>query len=627
MWLTHITSSRIIHTIQPENDPFSKENLKKKLTKENKKWERQLSMAGKFSISKSMLSRWGIKTLNDHFVKSRGDLRSVQTASKKVDMMGLTDGVFDFIDSHKLALKGQSDKGSGIRFALNLRKRKDGGFQVKVGKKGGEYGVKFSSKEPYMSKSMKVVSEEDLHQKMGKFLRNSLRQWKKYSARRLSLQPRKLIAMDQVPGLMKELAGEEMEVKDVEGENEGKEFDLVHKEDGVLLAKIKLVEEKEELPMIEMSNDELEDFKHMQKVANRTVAVQDTKEDLVLFFRPHFEEYLNRYNTWKLSRIDLNKLSEIVKDEAQDMKFIKDLEEEVLGDEKDPTMIILRHWKDKGVSAYLQVNMYRLNEDYLAMHIIEGSNELEIQVPRTMNQQQKNETMRSVKKFLTDEDYLRMVDFKDAKIQFVDLIELMDCKKPKVEQESEIMIVYSIEESEGCPFSRNTFVLNNVDFDGLRYIHLVLDNDYFKGEHFITMTTEAMFRDNLNKVLKESRAEFKTVEDAYKRSQEPVKTELTDIINKINQLMEGKVKESDKDGVKIYKAKVYNRDVVVIKVKQIPIEEGPDLFKITTFDVNLDRSVKKSRAHHEFILYENNGYDQMHVLETELKKIAADIPE
>ena len=90
----------------------------------------------------------------------------------------------------------------------------------------------------------------------------------------------------------------------------------------------------------------------------------------------------------------------------------------------------------------------------------------------------------------------------------------------------------------------------------------------------------------------------------------------------IKDVLKDKVTDSEKDGQTIFKAKVLGREVEVIRVKKIDQDEGPSLFRITIFDVSQDTGAKKPRAHHEFILYENNGYDQLEVLRGEIEKVA-----
>lgn len=650
--LAVLHSARILHVTLPRNNPFSKKNLHSKLVKENRQWERELSLTPKFSVSKSLGSRWGISTLNKHFAKERGQsLRGTPVSAQKINLMSLSDRVFDFIGKHRLTLKGQKDKASSLRFALNLRKNADAMFQVDIKKKGDQYGVAFMSREPYMLKSLKVQTEEDLDNKMGTFLDRSLRNWKKFSARRLSVVSRHLMGLDQIPQVMESVAGDEFEIKPEEKEEDKEEksqktekdaksnesgaeedeeggdqvFDLIDKEDGVVIAKIEIKkgESEEDLPKVEMSNMSLPEFESAQKIASRSVGPQDTKEDMQLFFKPHFEDFKNRYETWKLNKKSLNDLKKIIMDENSELEDRKIDDEVSVGDEEDPTMIILRDWKKKDMSAFFQANLYKINKGYMGLHVIQGNNELEMQVPVTMNDDQKTETAKSIKRIMSSGEYTQMVDYDDAKLLFVDSIENLECGKPKPEAEEEGVTVYVIDDSEKCVFSGNTFVLTNLDFDGMRYVHLVLDTDYFKGEHFITMTTETAFRDNLNRVILESKSQLASVDDAYKRSQEPVKTELSNIQELIKEVAEDKLEESEEDGTLVYKAKVHGRDSVIIKVKKVEQDDQPALFRIITFDVFNDKNPKKPRSHHEFIIYENNGYDQLEVLKAEIEKVVS----
>ena len=616
-----LSISRILQVTLPRQNPFTKKNLKRKVIKENRKWERELSMGGKFSISKTLGSRWGIDTLNKHFSKDRGEnLVSVPLSKSKVSLMNLSDKVFDFIDQHKLTLKGQSDKGNSLRFALNLKKSADSIFQVKVGKNGQNYGVKFMSKEPFMSKSIKVLNEQDLQNKMGKFLNTSLKQWKKFSARRLSLKPRQLLGVDQLPDVMTGIAGDELEVKNVEGEE--KLYDLIDKKDEFVIAKIEIKEADDGQPLVEISNKDIPEFEKTHKIANRTVGPQDTKEDLELFFKPHFQDFEQRYEAWKNSKSDLKDLMEMILEENKELEDRKIDNQVVVGDAEDPTMVVLRDWKVKDQSAFFEAQLYKINPGYFGIHVIQGNNELEMQVPVIMTPEQKKETTRSVKRIMSSGEYTQLVDFADANAIFLQALQDQDCDASVENGAGNNIVKYDIKENEKCVYASKTFILVNIDFSGMRYVHLLLDNDYFKGEHLITMTTENSFRDNLNRVLFESKGQLASVEDAYKRSQEPVTTDMDGIVNLIKEILKDKTTESDKDGVKIFKAKIFNRDLEVIRVKKIDQDEGPSLFRLTIFDVNQDSNAKKPRAHHEFILYENNGYDQLNVLRGEIEKVA-----
>jgi hypothetical protein len=630
--LCSLTHASIIKLDQPKQIHDPKESLRKKLVRENKKWERELSLGGRLSASKSMGSRWGINALNKRFAHERGnDLISSSILSKKVNLMALNRKVFEFIGGHGIMLKGESDKGNSVKFALHPSKLNDKVFNVKIGKQGDKYAVHFLSKSPYISKSIKVYSENDLNQKVTQFLSRTLKSWKKMGERRLSLTPskntkknRKLLKKEDIPDIMTEMAGEAMELKPEDGKEDS--FDLIAKEDEAVIAKVSIKAGEEGGEVLEMSNEEIPQFKHMQKVANRTIGDQDQKEDLELFFRPHFEEFLDKYNNWKLGKADIQEIAQFINEEAQKVGYIGQLETTEVKAKEELKMIVLRKWKEQGHSVFFQANVYNINDDYMGVHIIQGNNEMEMEIPATMNHSQKQDTKTAIAMFMTQRDFSDMVDFKEAKILFKKTIDVMGCEKVKTEQDNENSALFLVEEDKNCPFSGNSFVLSNVDFDGMRYIHLILDNNYFTGEHFVTMTTKNIFNDNLTKVLKDSKAEIATVEEAYKKSQDPVTVSMEDIEKTVKEAFGNKVTESHKGNLKMYKAKVYGREKEVVRIREFTKDDQPTLFKVTTFDVNVDGEVKQARAHHEFLLYASNGYNQLDVLKHELDKISADIP-
>ena len=615
----------VVQKSLPRNSPENKASLRKKLVRENRQWERELSLGGRLSLSKSVNSTWGIHSLNKRFAQERGNSRIVGSVmTQQVSLMKLNKKVFDFIGEHGLFLKHQSDKGNAIRFTLNPRLNGDKSFSVKIGKNGSGYGVRFSSKSPYMTKSMHVATAADLDQKVGKFLGSSLRKWARHEDRILKLDaPRKLLKSDEVPEIMEELAGDVMELKEVEGEENT--WDLVVREDEKPIARITITKEESGDEVLEMSNEEIAGFKHMQKVANRTIGDADQKDDLILFFRPHFDEFLAKYEQWKLDRTDVTEIAAFIQEEAAKVGYIGKLEETKVEKEEQDNMIILRKWKEQDHSLFFQASVYNVNEDYMGVHIVQGNNEMQLEIPSTMNQEQKNDTRNALALFMTQRDFSDMVDYKEALILFKQIADTMGCEKIKTEKEDEDSALFLFEHDDGCPFNLNHALLTKVDFDGMRYIHFLLDNDYFKGEHFITMTTKNIFRDNMTKVLKDSKAEIAVVSDAYKKSQDPDVVTMERLEKMVKEVLGDKVSEAHEAERKIFKAKVLGREVVVAKIQEFE-GEGPSLFKVTTFDVNVDSEVKQARAHHEFLLYANNGYNQLDVLEAELTKIAADIP-
>ena len=461
---------------------------------------------------------------------------------------------------------------------------------------------------------------------MGKFLNASLKQWKKFGARRLTLKPRKLLGVDQLPDIMMGITGDDLEIKKIEkeGEEEGNDnlFELIDKKDEFVIAKVEIKEDGEGQPLVEITNKEIPEFEKTNKIANRTVGQQDTKEDLELFFKPHFEDFHQRYEAWKSSKSDLNDIKEMILEENAELEDRKIDSKVIVGDPENPTMVVLRDWKVENQSCYFEAQLYKINAGYFGIHVIQGNNELEMQIPTIMTPEQKKETTRSVKRIMSSGEYTQMVDFVDANAIFLQAIQDQDCDATVQEGDDKSIVKYEVKENEKCVYAGKTFILINVDFTGMRYVHLLLDNDYFKGEHLITMTTEASFRDNLSRVLFESKAQLASVEDAYKRSQEPVTTNMEGIVEMIKDVLKDKVTDSEKDGQTIFKAKVLGREVEVIRVKKIDQDEGPSLFRITIFDVSQDTGAKKPRAHHEFILYENNGYDQLEVLRGEIEKVA-----
>ena len=617
------------------NNPYSQQNLRKQVLKGNLKIQRELSLAGKLSLSKSNHARWGIDTLNKHFAQERnlpGESlnQNSKIFSNQVNMMSLSDQVFSFIDRHKMNLKKQKEVGNEIKFIMNRRKTPEDKFQIRVAKQGLNYNVHFVSKEPYMRKTFKVSSKDYTESQLRRFLDSNFKLWKKYGSRVLKVVEtspsgdqtrRKLFELADIKSVMDKSVSEVLKV-DVDGEAE-EAWNLMNKDDDTVIAKIS-VDKSGEFPLVMISNLELKEFENSFKMSSRGVTPQDEENDLQLFFEPHFKEFEDRFAEWKDNRVKLTDIETWVIDEAKGLSK-HDVKSKVkAGTPENPLMIVMKDQVDEKQPLLFEAVIYQIKIDYSLLHMYQGNNEMEIQVPAIMSTEQREQTKTSIKLFMSGGEYFHSMSFETATELFVKVLKSMFCKSAKAEFPTDQPIsIVSIAEDKNCELNNKKFLVAGVKLGGEQFLQILFDNDYFKSEHFLTITTDTLFRESLSRVVRESIGHYKEVDKAFKMSQEPSKLSLEQIEERINEKLNDKVKlTADSTAeTKTYQANAYGKLTVVLRVTMVEEPDQPSFYKIMIYDISREGGLQKPRAHSEFVMYENNGYDQLKLLDDELEDL------
>ena len=214
----------LVTTSTAQDSPKSSKanlSLKKLALKQSRRWARQLSLKGINSLTSRREGNWGVQTLDrvyknvfknrqtgekgkqmlqrsiSNVMTDRNDslnnmARGIfnngdnQTTVKPVNMMDMSNKLYEFMDRHGIRVKTQADNNEHIRYVMYQRKHLSSTFDVKLNAKKEGYSVDFISQQPLkMKKSLKIDSGKELDNQMMPFLESSYKNWRKTAAREL----------------------------------------------------------------------------------------------------------------------------------------------------------------------------------------------------------------------------------------------------------------------------------------------------------------------------------------------------------------------------------------------------------------------------------------------------------
>jgi hypothetical protein len=618
--------------------------------KQDHNFERSLSLGGFVTLSNKINSSWGSQVLNQHFNKQKFDRglpfsKSVKQPS--LNLMEISDQVYDFLSRNKLSLKDQKESAQGLNFTLSNPKSSDSHFKVQINKSNQSYNIKFGSKEPYISRTMQLTAVEDNFKgKIKQFLDKNYSFVKKFSARNLkgvrvvrsgqSNNPeRMLFNLENTKSLLTEGLPETVKIEDVEGETD--KWELVHVQKNMKIADIYIDKEEEKYPLLYISNIKIPMFKHIKKFASRGIIPQDTAEDVSLFIQPQLKEFEEEFEAFIAKKYTSLELAHLVEEEGDKLSEheIK-IKGQIDGQDPDsPDFVFLQDFNEQNGVNRLEGVIYKLTEDFMMLEMSQGTNDLQIQVPLILNDKQKNETERAIINFLSDRDYGHKIGFGKSVEVFKKNLELVGCKKLSVDlKEEEQTATIKIEGPEKCSIKEQELVFIGIQIVEEMFTHVIFNNKYFKSEHLLTLTTQEQYNATTQRIIRESVAQYESVKEAFEMSQEPMEIDFDKIKEEIATVLTNKVKENkakSSDDVVYYQALNGDKLQTIMKIQKsttkILEEDDPenaedvDLFKFMIYDISEEDNTNTPKAHKEFLLYGHNGYDQMQVLKEELEDL------
>ena len=633
-------------------------DLKSLAKKEDLKYQRSLSLGGFVTLSKKMNTLWGSQVLNQHFNQernSKGFSSERPLSYSPVNLMDLSDQVFDFLSKHSIQLKKEAGSNDKLDFILHNPKLSDSQFKVQIDKADALYNIKFGSKEPYISKTLKMTSNENnFKDKLKAFLEKNFTIWKKFIPRKLKLtnkvniiskkdseKERKLFNLENLQSVLNESLTENLEVRPIEGEEQ--KWELLLKEGERKIADVYIENEEEKFPLLYVSNLEIPMFKHMKKFSCRGILTQDDTESVLLFVKAEFEEFETQAEAYFSARKTTKDVANIVlKVGEESFKEGMAIKSEVVGEDAENPDLVFVHDNDEGNHLEkFEGIIYKISDEFIMLEMNQGTNDMQIQVPVLLNEEQQVQTELAIRSLLLEKAYENKVGFNEAVDIFKESLSLTSCNKLDSSIDIENLSAFiGVDGNDDCAFKDEKVVIVGIKVGEEVFLHIVLNNKYFKGEHIITLTSVDQFRRTTHRIITNSQIQFKQADEAFKESQEPMSINFESIVATIEEELKNKVqldKKRSNDDVKVFEAlngdKLQTLIKVVKKTTQIVLDNDPenpeeiDLFKFMIYDISAHDNSETPKVHKEFLLYGENGYNQLDILKKEMQDLDSHLKE
>lgn len=382
--------------------------------------------------------------------------------------------------------------------------------------------------------------------------------------------------------------------------------------------------EEDSIQILELNNEEIPAMETQHRMARRHVHEEDAAEDVQDYIHTQMAGFLEDYVTIAKRQTGIEQLAAILTNEIFEPRG-KQL---IRGDEVDdgtgePTFLVLNHLEESSSSKIeTQIRLFRVNADFNQIQMTHRQKTVELQVPRLLADEQHAALKREIEEVLDDQQTNSLVDFSGAlKVIENVLKETLNCGSVSVQEEGGGTAVMEV--GEGCSFSDMSFVLTNFDYGYLQYIHMLLDNQYFQTEHLLSYTLEGDFHENLKSVLVDMQSTLEEVKTAQDSSSEDITLE--HITQMVKEVLENEVEqESLKDNETVFKRKGLNgKDITTIRIISISGDDGTtSMFRVFLFDPRVHaHHFSRSKSQHEYVLYANNGSDELVILKKDLQKL------
>ena len=722
-----VHQSTVLQTTQP-----SKDELRRIALKQSRHWERQLAVQGMHSLSQKTDTHWGIRTLDSTYQQAvtSGHLQnvhadafknlqsspnaSVSVSAKPITMMDMSNLLYDFMGKHGILVKAQSDNASHIRYKLYQRKNLGAEFNVKLAENKKNKSVVFSSKSPYLKKSLTLAQGQTLGQQMMPFLDRTYKTWRKFSSRLLkevpstpavtaapiqspadsSLKP-SLSALAEEAKQMKQALTREaptltptsaprvenraqvkheakatakatrkattkshfvdaldnigqggrklIETGEIKASLEDAlddRLDLVEEDSNQWVVSLKakdggssdricqiVVENDENGHMVSMNNKDIDFLRHFQKVISKALTSSDSADDLTEFFKEQLAEFVGLYVTVLGKQMGVRAMGDFIKEEIFAPKGIQ-LQENVTSqsgpESADAVFIVLDSIDADSEQIVTQVRVYKINRMYNQVQISHREREVELQVPRQMDDSQKHQLKTEVSEILSDDIINNTVGYRESLDILEDLLKSnLGCSDLSMREEQGNTTVIEVSDESNCAFFGMSFLITGFDYEYLQYMHLLLDNQYFQAEHLIAFTLEGDFKANLQGVLTDMASNIQSVQKSGGQQDEGDLT-LDNLTEAIEQVLGTEVQRENLNEKEI----VYKRDndrgrsVTVVRILVVPGDgEANDLYRVFLFDPSgHKKGFHSNKSQHEYMMYASNGQQELKIFMTDLTK-------
>jgi hypothetical protein len=377
--------------------------------------------------------------------------------------------------------------------------------------------------------------------------------------------------------------------------------------------------------MVSMNNKEIHFLKHYQKFISKIVGSNENQGDLSSYFEQQLGEFVGIYVNVLGKQMGVQAMSNFIKDEIFAPKGIT-LQENVvdkINGSSDATFIVLDSFDQSTEQIVTQVRVYRVNHLYNQVQINHHEREVELQVPRQMDDSHKGQLKKEITEILSNDVVNNTVGYKESIQILEDLLkENLNCADVTVHEEAGNTTTVDVSDESDCPFFGMSFLVTGFDYQYLQYMHLLLDNQYFQTEHLIAFTLEGDFKSNLMGVLSDMASNIQSVQKSSGNEQGDLTLE--NLTTAIEQTLGTEVERENLNEQEI----VYKRDnergksVTAIRILVVPGDgQGTDLYRVFLFDPSKHKKgFHHTKSQHEYMMYASNGQEELKIFMSDLTK-------
>ena len=377
--------------------------------------------------------------------------------------------------------------------------------------------------------------------------------------------------------------------------------------------------------MVSMTNQDIDFLKHFEKFVSKSVTTGDKPAEMTEFFKDQLGDFVGIYVAVLGKQMSVKNMAEYIKDEIFAPKGITLQENAVShGNSSEPMLMVMDSIDAERNQVITQVRIYKINKLYNQVQIDHREREIELQVPRQMDDVQKNQLKMEISEILSDDIINNTVGYKQALEILEDLLKSnLQCQKINVQDEGNNTTIVEVDVDSNCPFYDMSFVVTGFDYGYLQYMHLLLDNQYFQTEHLVAFTLEGDFKSNLEGVLTDMASNIQNVQ---KSSGQPSSGNLTleNLVDAIQNVVGTEVERVNLNEKEIVfkHNNSHGKAITVIRILVVPGDgETNDLFRVFLFDPSgHKKGFHHSKSQHEYMMYASNGEEELKIFTSDLTK-------
>ena len=380
--------------------------------------------------------------------------------------------------------------------------------------------------------------------------------------------------------------------------------------------------------VIKIHNMNISYLENSQKLSVKGVDNQEQPQTLENYFDVELTTFAKIYSRTVSHQYSMAGLAKFIKESFKNMNNI-DLEMEIqlMDDSNHEAKFIQLTEVSENPDLALKLRVFRINNLFNQVEVTKAQNQVEMQVPRLMDEVQRENLLKEIQTVLSEEIMNDAIDFDSGlKIILDTLNNDQMCQDVETEKESEGLTAVLSINGNSCPFSDMTVFANAYTYNYFQYFHILVNNQYFQTEHLIPLSNSEEFTETLKDAFSEMANQIQAVKERNNDNSGIEMSYLTEQIkSEVGTLLE--IDEVSENEVKFMYTNSKKKKITVVRIVQIDgNDESQTLFRIFLFDpTSHSKHFSKSKTHHEYMMYSDHGEDEFNIFKKDLTKVVHNI--